>query len=91
MTVLAVTTAESVLALVGLAVGLVVLVVVIGLFNRIIEPAIEIRHYADDIREAIDGIARNTEGGAELLKTRDLATAVPGLALAYLKKLGAAS
>jgi hypothetical protein len=88
VTVVALSTAESVLALIGLTIGVVVLVVVIGLFNRIMRPAGEIRSYADDILEAGVGIGRNLDGVDELRTTHALGSAVPGLAGAYLKKLG---
>ena len=78
-----------VLAWIGLALGVVVALLVIGLFNRIVRPAREIRRYADDILEAGLGIARNLDGVDEAVRTRELATAVPGLATAYLRKLGA--
>lgn len=90
MTVLALTTGETVLSIVGLAIGLVVAVVVVGLFNRVVRPASEIKDYAEDIQEAIAAISRNLEGAKELGRTHALATAVPGLAAAYLRKLGAA-
>jgi len=77
----------TVLALIGLAIGVVVLVVVIGLFNRIMRPALEIKAYADDILEAGVGIARNLDGVDELGRTHALGSAVPGLATAYLNKL----
>ena len=73
----------------GLALGLIVAVVVVALFNRIVRPAREIKRYADDILVAGIGIARNLDGVDEALRTRELATAVPGLAMAYLRKLGA--
>lgn len=79
-----------VLAWIGLALVLVIELVVVGLFNRIVRPALEIKRYADDILEASTGIARNLDGLDEAVRTRDLATAVPGLALAYLRRLGAA-
>jgi hypothetical protein len=82
---LAVSTGIFVLSLIGLAIGLVVLVVVLALFNRIIRPAREIDGYADDILAGGLGIARNLDGVDELARTRELATAVPGLAGAYLK------
>ena len=85
-----VATGTAVLALIGLALGVVVLIVVIALFDRVLSPVLEIRRYADDILEAGLGIARNLDGADELVRTRELATAVPGLAVAYLKKLGAA-
>ena len=78
-----------VLAWIGLALGVVVALVVIGLFNRIVRPAREIKRYADDILEAGLGIARNLDGVDEAVRTRELATAVPGLATAYLQRLGA--
>ena len=78
-----------VLAWIGLALGVVVALLVIGLFNRIVRPAREIKRYADDILKAGLGIARNLDGVDEAVRTRELATAVPGLATAYLRKLGA--
>jgi hypothetical protein len=86
-----VSTTLVVLAWIGLALGLVVAVVVVLLFNRVVRPAREIRRYADDILAAGLGIARNLDGVDEAVRTRELATAVPGLALAYLQKLGASS
>ena len=75
-------------AWIGLGAVLVAEVVVVLLFNRVVRPALEIRRYADDILAAGIGIAKNLDGIDEALRTRDLATAVPGLALAYLDKLG---
>ena len=79
-----------VLAWIGLALGVVVLGVVVGLLNRIVRPALEIKRYADDILAGGIGIARNLDGVDEAVRTRELATAVPALAVAYLRKLGAA-
>lgn len=79
-----------VLAWIGLALGVVVLALVVILFDRVLRPVLEIRRYADDILAAGLGIARNLDGVDEAVRTRDLATAVPGLATAYLRKLGAA-
>jgi hypothetical protein len=73
---------------IGLAAGVVVLALVVFLFNRILRPAFEIKRYADDILAAGLAIARNLDGVDKAVRTRDLATAVPGLARAYLKKLG---
>jgi hypothetical protein len=87
VSVVAVTTAESVLALVGLGLGLVVAGLVVGLFNRVVRPALEIRQYADDILDAGLGIGRNVDGLTELAHTERLANAVPELATAYLRKL----
>ncbi len=77
-----------VLAWIGLALGLVVAIVVVLLFSKIMRPALEIERYSRDILDAGLGIARNLDGVDEAVRTRDLATAVPGLAVAYLKKLG---
>lgn len=88
MTVLALTTGETVLSIIGLTLGVVVLGVVIGLFNRIMRPAGEIRRYAEDILTAGVGIGRNLDGVDEMQQTHALGSAVPGLAGAYLKKLG---
>lgn len=78
------------LAWIGLGLGLVAALWVVALFNRVVGPALEIKRYADRILEAGLGIARNLDGVDEAVRTRELATAVPGLAVAYLKKLGAA-
>ena len=84
------TTTLTILAWIGLALGLVIALVVVALFNRIVRPAREISRYADAILEAGVGIAKNLDGVDEAVRTRELATAVPGLAVAYLRKLGAA-
>ncbi len=73
----------------GLALGLVVAVAVVLLFNRVMLPALQIKRYADHILGAGVGIARNLDGVDEAVRTRELATAVPGLAVAYLRRLGA--
>ena len=88
MTPLAVSTAGAVLAIVGLVLGAVVLLVVIALFTRIMRPAGEIDAYARDILTAGVGIATNLDGVEQLARTRALGGAVPGLAVAYLRKLG---
>ena len=83
--ILAVSTGIAVLSLIGLAVGLVILLVVLALFNRVVRPALEIDGYAKDILDGGVGIAKNLEGVDELAKTRDLATSLPPLAVAYLE------
>ena len=87
MTVVAVSTAGAILAWIGLALGVVILGVVIGLLNRVIRPALEIQRYAEDILEHGVGIARNLDDADEILRTRELVSAVPPLAGAYLQKL----
>ena len=76
------------LALLGLVVGVVVLLAVIALFNRIMRAAREIDAYAGDILAAGVGIAKNLDAVDELATTRALGGAVPGLAVGYLRKLG---
>lgn len=78
------------LAWIGLALGLVVALLVVWLFDRLVRPALEIERYASDILAGGLGISRNLDGVDEAVRTRDLATAVPGLAVAYLRKLGKA-
>lgn len=90
MTVLAISTGAAILAWIGLALGLVVAVLVVGLFNRVLGPLLEIDRYAKDILDAGVKIAKNLDDAPEgLTRTRELATAVPSLAVAYLRKLGA--
>jgi len=90
MTVLAVTTSQAILAIVGLALLLVVAVVVLILLDNLRRPVDEIDRYASHILDAGVGIAKHLDGVDALVTTRDLATAVPGLAVAYLKKAGLA-
>lgn len=90
MTPLAVSTGIAILAIIGLVVGLAVLLLVIALFQRFLQPTQEIDRYAGDILTAGVGIATNLDGVEHLAKTRGLALAVPGLAVGYLKKLGLA-
>ena len=85
MTPLAISTGIAVLALIGLALGLVVLLVVLALFNRIVRPAMEIDGYATDILAGGVGIAKGVDGVDELARTRELVTSVPPLAVAYLE------
>lgn len=82
---LAVSTGTSILALIGLAVGLVVLLVVLALFNRVVRPALEIEGYARDILDGGIGIAKGVDGVDDLARTRKLVTTVPPLAVAYLE------
>ncbi len=88
MTVLAISTAATILAWIGLALGVVVLVVVVVLFNRVVRPALEIERYSRDILAAGLAIAGNLDGVDELDRTRDLATGVPPPARAYLSRIG---
>jgi hypothetical protein len=83
--ILAVSTGTSILCLVGLAVGLVVLLVVLALFNRVVRPALEIDRYARDILDGGIGIAKGVDGVDDLARTRELVTTVPPLAVAYLE------
>ena len=83
--ILAVSTGTSILCLVGLAVGLVVLLVVLQLFNRVVRPALEINAYAKEILDGGIGIARGVDGVDDLARTRDLVNTVPPLAVSYLE------
>ncbi len=88
MSVLAVSTAEAILAWIGLVLLLVVAVVVLALLEHVRRPVAEIERYSGHILEAGVGIAKNLDGAEKLVTTHKLATAVPGLAVAYLKKAG---
>ncbi len=83
-------TTAAVFAWIGLALGLVVALLVVWLFDRLVRPVREIERYSRAILDAGLGITRNLDGVDEAVRTRDLATAVPGLAVAYLRKLGKA-
>jgi hypothetical protein len=86
---LAVSTAEAILAIIGLTLGLVIALLVVMLFNRVVIPALEIRRYADDILDAGVAIAKNLDDADALVRTRELGGAVPPLAVAYLEKVKA--
>jgi hypothetical protein len=88
VSVLAISTGSAILAWVGLVLLLVVAVVVWGLLENVRRPVTEIDKYATDILQAGVGIATNLDGAEQLVKTHALATAVPDLAVAYLRKLG---
>ncbi len=77
-----------VFAWIGLRLGLIVALLVVWLFDRVVRPPLEIERYSRAILDAGLGITRNLDGVDEAVRTRDLATTVPGLAVAYLRKLG---
>jgi type II secretory pathway component PulM len=77
-----------VLAWIGVALLLVVAVIVWLLLDNVRRPIAEIDQYTQDILASGMSIASNLEGVEELRRTHALATAVPGLAVAYLTKLG---
>lgn len=81
-------TGPAILAFVGLALGVVVLGLVIGLFTRVLRPLLEIRRYSLEILDAGLAITRNLDGVDELERTRELSVAVPRLGGAYLDEVG---
>ena len=87
MTPLAVSTAGAILSIVGLALGVVVLGLVVGLFTRVMRPVLEIRRYSLDILTAGLAITRNLDGVDELERTRELAVALPRRGGPYLDQL----
>jgi hypothetical protein len=86
MTWMAVSTTVSVLAVIGLAVGLIVLGVVIFLLSNVLAP---LRSILRDLQSARTApmLERGVPGTDQLATTRRLAESVPDLALAYLQKL----
>jgi hypothetical protein len=86
-TLMAVATTVAVLALIGLAIGLIVLFVVIWLLNGVLAP---LRRILTDLQSALTApmLKRGVTGTEQLATTRRLAEPVPELALAYLQKLG---
>jgi len=81
-------TTQTVLAIIGLLLGVVVLGVVIHLLNDVLRP---LQRIAADITEANKApmLKKGIPGADQLSTTRRLAESVPPLALAYLSKLGA--
>ena len=86
MSAMAVSSTGSVLAVIGLVVGLVVLGVVIWLLNDVLRPLLRI---SEDIQNAETApmLKKGIPGADQLGQTRRLAESVPPLALAYLNKL----
>ena len=85
---LAVTSTQSTLAIIGLVLGFVVLLVVIKLLNDTLKP---LRAVLADLQNAKTAgmLEHGVPGTEQLGQTRRLADSVPPLALAYLAKLGA--
>jgi len=79
-------TTQTVLAIIGLVLGLVVLGVVIWLLNDVLRP---LRRIAADVVEANKApmLKKGIPGADQLSTTRRLAESVPPLAIAYLNKL----
>ncbi len=79
-------TVATVLAIVGLVVGLVVLGVVIYLLNDVLRP---LRSVNADLQNAVKApmLTKGIPGADQLSMTRRLADSVPPLAIAYLNKL----
>lgn len=67
---------EIALAVVGLTVGVVVLLVVLWLLQRVLRPVREIERYGGDILDGGLGIAKNLDGLDAVLRTRDLGAAL---------------
>jgi len=86
----AVSTGAAILAIAGLVLGLAVAAVVLHLLESVRRPVVEIDAYASDILTAGVGIATNLDAVDQLHRTRELAGAVPGLAVRYLEKAGLA-
>jgi hypothetical protein len=87
MSLLAVSTAGAILAILGLVVGLVVLGVVIILLQGVLSPAREIAQQAKQAPDVAPFLTNGVQGVDELSRTRQLTNQVPPLALAYLDKV----
>jgi HAMP domain-containing protein len=72
-------TGVVVLSWIGLAVLLGVAVQVLILLNRVLRPLREIKQNADEILEYGLRIATNLDGADEIVRTRELAIALPDL------------
>jgi hypothetical protein len=72
-----VSTGAAVLASIGLALGLIVLVQVIALLNRVLRPLRESKRYCDEILATGVAIAKNLDAVDEAARTRELVAALP--------------
>ena len=64
------------LAVLGLVNGLAAALTALVALNRVLRPLGEISRYAEETLEAARGIERHLAGGGELLRTRELVTAL---------------
>jgi hypothetical protein len=83
----AISTAGQVLAIIGLAVGLVVFGVVIWLLQGVLTPLRKIKADVEDAKTA-PMLTHGVKGTDQLARTQQLANQVPDLAVAYMQKLG---
>lgn len=67
---------------------LAVVPVVLLLANRVIRPAAEIEHYAEDVLEHGVLLTENLAPVPAVAQTRDLAATAKGLAVGYLDAVG---
>ena len=88
MTVLAIGVGTAILAWATVAIALVGALAAVALLTRVVQPALEIKRYAEDTLEAGLAIARNLDGADELARTRELALTVPQRASRYLERVG---
>jgi len=86
MSLVAVSAAGAILAVIGLLVGLVVLGVVIWLLRDVLAPLLRISADIENA-ETAPMLKKGIPGTDQLDQTRRLAESVPPLALAYLDKL----
>lgn len=84
---LAVSTGVQILAVIGLVVGLIVFFVVIFLLQGVLSP---LRKILADVQDAQTApmLEHGVRGTDQLGRTRSLANAIPGPAVAYMQKLG---
>jgi ABC-type lipoprotein release transport system permease subunit len=87
MITIAVSTLVAVFALIGLAIGLVVFLAVASLLNGVLAPLRQILNHVRDAQTA-PMLEHGVKGPEQLGRTRQLAEAVPNLAVAYMQKLG---
>ncbi len=86
MSLLAIGLGNAILGSVAAVVALAGAVGAVALLTRVVQPALEIKRYAESILDAGLAIARNVDGVDELDRTRELATSLPGRASAYLDR-----
>jgi hypothetical protein len=84
---LAIGTTVTVLAIIGLVIGLVVFGVVVFLLNGVLSP---LRKVLADVQDAKTApmLEHGVKGTDQLNRTQQLAQSVPDLAVAYMQKLG---
>ncbi len=89
MTLLAIGVGNAILGSITVVVALIGALAAVVLLYRVVQPALEIKRYAEGTLDAGLAIARNLDGVEELARTRELAMSLSERATRYVSTSGA--